>query len=190
MPVPGIRRSSQKKANQKSISTVLRMPAQDSSTRPYYKEVLIMARKIKNTVGKGKENINDPRDVAIVQDLLNLVPVASGGPYDWIKVDGIYGKQTEDAIYGFQKNAAGFKWPDCIVSPGAKTMLTLNGFERAAGTSFQISRWESNSVVSRNGTEIDMFYSIRNVKNGYTGMYWFGASGTKPPGCIKTMRCS
>jgi hypothetical protein len=141
-----------------------------------------MAKTLSGSVGEDKNGnglANKPADVAIVQDLLNIVPVASGGPADWINVDGIWGKKTKAGIMTFQKNAAGFKWPDGIVSPKAKTLLKLNEFESLGSRSFQISRWELRNITKRDNATIDRFYGIRDVKNGLTAMYWFGATGDR-----------
>ena len=71
-----------------------------------------------------------PTDVRTVQRLLNRFPVAEGGPFPKLAVDGIVGPLTDKAIGHFQA-----KWgltptfskkPDHIVDPGGKTIARLN----------------------------------------------------------------
>ena len=53
------------------------------------------------TVGEGGANI--ATDVAMVQYLLNCVPVSHGGPMRELKIDGFAGVVTTEAINHFQK---------------------------------------------------------------------------------------
>ena len=82
-----------------------------------------MAAEISASVGDSAHN--RPPDVRTVQDLLNRVPLTSGGPLPPLKVDGLcYGK-TLSAIEGFQKKGCGFKWPDRRIDPGGRTWNEL-----------------------------------------------------------------
>src|SRR5262249_9558596 len=66
------------------------------------------------------------------QELLNKVPVASGGPVPALKVDGLAWDKTNSAIKKFQKEFLHFKWPDGRVDPGGKTFQTLSAFDQPA----------------------------------------------------------
>jgi len=79
-------------------------------------------------VGVGGKNKAD--DVRTVQDLLNGVPAASGGPLLPLAVDGRIGPKTIGAILRFQK--AQFGWADGRVDPGGPTITRLGGFAARA----------------------------------------------------------
>jgi hypothetical protein len=67
-----------------------------------------------------------PEDVKIVQQLLNAVPAARGGPAVALAVDGLCGPKTHAAIVGYQNAALG--WSDGRVDPSGPTIRHLVGF--------------------------------------------------------------
>ena len=140
-----------------------------------------MARKISRSVGEGNVT-NSPGDVMIVQDLLNLVPRDSGGPFPLLKVDGLCFGKTNDAIKKFQRVAAGFQSPDGRVDPGGKTMLKLNEFEKGGSTQFQITRMEVSGLAEpRTSKTTDTFYLVVDRQRGQQAIYQFiGANRRKP----------
>jgi len=79
-------------------------------------------RQISAPVGLG--GANRPPDVVTVQELLNAVPPARGGPVPLLAVDGIAGPKTNAAIGRFQKQQLGFS--DARVDPGRQTLAALN----------------------------------------------------------------
>src|SRR5215470_18182997 len=81
------------------------------------------------SVGIGGKNKAD--DVRTVQDLLNGVPAASGGPLLPLAVDGLIGPKTIGAIQRFQK--AQFGWADGRVDPGGPTITRLRTFAKPRG---------------------------------------------------------
>lgn len=137
-----------------------------------------MPRKLQRSVGVGA--VNAAADVAVVQDLLNLVPVASGGPSPLLKVDGLCFGKTQDAIKAFQKRGAGFVTADGRVDPGGRTLLKLNEFEKNGSKQFQVLRMELGTLSTpRTGATSDRFYLIRDQKTGQQAIYFFSAAGTK-----------
>ncbi|MDD5296960.1 MAG: papain-like cysteine protease family protein [Rhodocyclaceae bacterium] len=100
-----------------------------------------MARTISQSIGQGGYNTSGA-DIKTIQELLNLVPPAEGGPAPKLAVDGLnHGtnwNHTIQAIHKFQK--AKFRgWSDGRVDPekfGGKTMTELNKYDKpsAPGT--------------------------------------------------------
>jgi peptidoglycan hydrolase-like protein with peptidoglycan-binding domain len=82
---------------------------------------VITTRPIKSTVGGFANAPTD--DTLIVQQMLNAIPAASGGPVVALKVDGICGPKTRAAISRFQSRNLGFS--DGRVDPGGKTIRVL-----------------------------------------------------------------
>lgn len=81
-----------------------------------------MAKTISASVGFG--GANRFADVQTVQDLLNQIGVAQGGPAPPLAVDGLVGPKTTGAIRKFQQ--AQFGWNDGRVDPNNKTITRLN----------------------------------------------------------------
>jgi len=134
-------------------------------------------RSISHPVGANAPN--HQADVSVVQDLLDIVPVAQGGPHALLKVDGIMGPKTLHAIREFQHRGCGFHWPDGRVDPGGKTIQHLQ--EKAASygeTGFWISRFELRDLaVPRTSQTDDTFYEIGGERSGRRGVYWFAPPG-------------
>src|ERR1035441_3989126 len=74
------------------------------------------------SVGFGGANRRN--DVVLIQSLLNLVPSASGGSTNPLKVDGIVGPLTIGAIRRFQSANLGFS--DGRGHPGGQTLARLS----------------------------------------------------------------
>jgi hypothetical protein len=87
------------------------------------------AASISAAVGIGGKNRAD--DVRTVQDLLNQVPTASGGPVPLLVVDGLIGPKTNAAIRRFQKAQLG--WADSRVDPNGPTIARLGNFAKRSG---------------------------------------------------------
>lgn len=84
-----------------------------------------MTRQITSRVGmKGAENF--PADVRTIQELLNKIPPASGGPKMPLILDGICGENTKRAIQDFQLRHFGWQLADGRVDPGRSTLAKLN----------------------------------------------------------------
>ena len=83
---------------------------------------------IMTSVGLG--GMNNPMDVATVQYLLNCVPISHGGPIRELKIDGIVGVFTIQAINRFQNSH--FGWSDGRVDTeqsGGVTIVELKEYD-------------------------------------------------------------
>jgi hypothetical protein len=72
---------------------------------------------------------NMAQDVVNVQELLNMVPAAEGGPAPPLDVDGLCGPKTIAAIQKFQLAHFGWHGADGRVDPGGPTLAKLNEYE-------------------------------------------------------------
>lgn len=90
-----------------------------------------MAKSISASVGR-QAGKNRADDVITIQQLLDQVPLDSGGPVPALKVDGICGPKTGDAIQKFQLKHFGWKLADGRVDPGGPTLEKLNEFDTPA----------------------------------------------------------
>lgn len=79
--------------------------------------------------GKATGAGNLDSDVRAIQKLLNKIPVAEAGPSPVLKVDGLAGKKTQDAIQKFQLKRFGWKGADARVDPKGQTLAAMNEFE-------------------------------------------------------------
>lgn len=84
-----------------------------------------MAKSIRAPVGRG--GVNQAPDVRTVQELLNGVPPAWGGPTPKLALDGLIGPKTIGAIGDFQTTQFGTVFQaDFRVDPGQMTITRLN----------------------------------------------------------------
>lgn len=79
---------------------------------------------IASSVGRASRNNLD--DVFSIQQLLNNVSVADGGPAPSLVLDGLCGPKTQHAIQTFQLHHFGFRGADGRVEPGKQTLARLN----------------------------------------------------------------
>jgi peptidoglycan hydrolase-like protein with peptidoglycan-binding domain len=77
---------------------------------------------------------NRPSDVKVVQELLNRVPSAAGGPTPLLTVDSLCGPRTVEAIQKFQVKQLGWTLADGRVDPGGPTLQKLNELGGTGGT--------------------------------------------------------
>ncbi len=92
-----------------------------------------MAKSIVASVGTG--GVNRSGDIITVQELLNRVPIAAGGPSTPLEVDGKTGTKnwgrTANQIVTFQFKC--FGWQDGKIDPGGKTWIRLVSYEGQGG---------------------------------------------------------
>jgi hypothetical protein len=91
-----------------------------------------MAQIIAASVGR-LGGLNRPPDVKVVQELLNRVPSAAGGPYPLLAVDSVCGPRTVDAIQKFQVQQLGWGKADGRVDPNGPTFQKLNELSGPTG---------------------------------------------------------
>lgn len=89
-----------------------------------------MAQRIGASVGRG--GVNRPADVMIIQNLLNKVGPASGGPNTRLSVDGVCSAMTTEAIRKFQIRQFGPAGANGRVDPAGRTLAKLNDFDDGA----------------------------------------------------------
>jgi peptidoglycan hydrolase-like protein with peptidoglycan-binding domain len=153
-----------------------------------------MARRITQCVGLGCKL--QSLDVETVQELLNGVLPAFGGPAVKLKVDGICGPKTQAAINNFQMKQFGFKGTDGRVDPNKQTMQKLNELSFGTidppivppgplpsilpeSTRFVIHRMASET--SFGGLPEELFFHITDMVNGFIGIYFLQPSGQPLP---------
>jgi hypothetical protein len=74
----------------------------------------------------GINSTNLVNDVTVIQDALNRVSPAGGGPSPLLVVDGICGSKTKNAIQQFQLKQFGWSGADGKINPGGQTITRLN----------------------------------------------------------------
>jgi hypothetical protein len=136
-------------------------------------------RDINNSVGNLGRNLHD--DVVAVQEMLNDVPMAEGGSYTKLKVDGACRDRTIGAIQKFQLHHFGWSGADGLVEPQKQTHRKLNEYYGAnlKSTQFTITR----SVVDRIGaewewevvqSEQEWYYKVEDNSGSRAAIYWHG----------------
>jgi peptidoglycan hydrolase-like protein with peptidoglycan-binding domain len=76
------------------------------------------------SVGRGGRNLRE--DVSAIQNALNQMDLANGGPVAPLVVDGLVGPKTMGAIERFQSVQFPAKFADGRVDPGQRTVQRLN----------------------------------------------------------------
>ena len=89
--------------------------------------------KITFPVGMGAKSKNLASDVTIIQDLLNRIDPALGGPNVPLKIDGICGPKTQGAIQSFQLKHFGWSGADGRVDPGGRTLAKMEEVAKPVG---------------------------------------------------------
>ena len=74
----------------------------------------------------GINGINLEGDVFFVQSALNSYAKKYASNTFLLKIDGICGDKTIQAIYNFQKNHVGIETPDARIDPNGKTLRYLD----------------------------------------------------------------
>ena len=77
-------------------------------------------------VGQGPKAKNLNPDVRTIQQALNKISIAQGGPKVALVVDGKCGPKTNKAITDFQLRQFGIKGADGLIEPGKQTINRLN----------------------------------------------------------------
>jgi len=137
--------------------------------------------------------VNRPEDVRTIQQLLNLVPHADGGPLQELDEDGICGRKTNGAIEKLQAGKWGWRRVTTKISPGDPTWQLLLTYDKSSpavpavqqpppdppkqvSTSFSI--WLSAHPGQRLD-EKNLFFLITDMSNQVKALYYFG--GIAPP---------
>jgi hypothetical protein len=109
-----------------------------------------VAKSITASVGR-MGGINRVPDVKAVQELLNQVPVTSGGPSTKLGVTGTCGADTVAAIQRFQLHHFGLSGADGRVDPGGRTLAKLNEFDAPGSPATPVARQVFGTIVEVQG---------------------------------------
>lgn len=146
--------------------------------------------RIKESVGiNGK---NRPDDVVAVQGLLNRIAPANGGPAVKLKVDGIAGPKTRNAIQTFQLKHFGWPGADGRVDPDGPTLAKLNELAAPASPPSPPASVVSGSFFVRQATaaallvnpQNDFFFEVQDAGGKQRVRYVFVPIGRPLPGFI------
>ena len=141
-----------------------------------------MAKTITAAVGRMGAP-NRPEDVKTVQQLLNKVPVPSGGPKPLLEPDGLCGQKTIGAIQAFQLRYFGWPGTDGRVDPNGPTLAKLNEFDGAPPSVTPSARTLAMRRVGPSGVFVDpdrpdeWFFEVSDpAQTGTSAVYHFGQS--------------
>jgi hypothetical protein len=154
-----------------------------------------LAKTIVGSVGINGNNL--PGDVKTVQELLNKVPLSSGGPSPLLVVDSVCGQKTKDAIQKFQLKQFGWSGADGRVDPYGQTLAKLNQYDTSVTPPPPEQTLEPKStkwIIQRCGTKTifcpepnEMFFRVLDATNALAALYWFGQTGQSvPAGSVST----
>jgi hypothetical protein len=141
----------------------------------------------------GLRGVNRKEDVRTIQELLNLVPHAEGGPLEELAEDGICGRKTNGAIEKLQARNWGWKRVTTKVSQGDPTWLLLLTYDQSSqpvpvvtppppDPPKLVSRSFFIWIAARPGqhlNEKNLFFLITDISNQTKALYYFG--GIDPP---------
>lgn len=77
------------------------------------------------TTSVGRSGVNSKEDVLFVQSALNAYAKKYASNTFLLKVDGICGEDTTQAIFNFQKNHVGIAVPSARIDPNGRTLCYL-----------------------------------------------------------------
>lgn len=77
----------------------------------------------------GSSGVNNKEDVLFVQSALNAYAKKHASNTFLLKVDGICGDDTTQAIFNFQKNHVGIAYPNARIDPRGRTLNYLIGHQ-------------------------------------------------------------
>lgn len=151
-------------------------------------------KKILSSVGLRGVNRRD--DVRRVQELLNLVPHADGGPLTKLATDGLCGRKTNGAIEKLQAHERGWRRVTTRVEPDSPTWKLLQGYDQVAQSSAGAAAPQPPKVVGcrfiimmaaspgqQLDTNTDNFYFLIMDQANQTqkALYYFGNMDVPPP---------
>ena len=141
-----------------------------------------MKRSIEKPVGINGHN--KVADVITIQEALDDVIPAEGGPNPLLTIDGKCGPKTKKAIQEFQLKHFGWKLADGRVDPDGPTLAKLNEIANRNPTSnfFLVQQAKPSGTLLRSRPS-DWFFHIEQVISAHpfpSGMFWFGRPGAAP----------
>lgn len=97
------------------------------------------------TTSVGRGGVNCKEDVLFVQSALNAYAKKHASNTFLLKIDGICGEKTTQAIFNFQKNHVGIAIPSARIDPQGRTLHYLTAHQphlNASRYQTQIKRLE------------------------------------------------
>lgn len=136
----------------------------------------------------GLRGVNRKDDVRTIQELLNLVPHAQGGPLKELDEDGICGRQTNGAIEKVQARKWGWHRVTTKVSQGDGTWQLLLSYDQSSKPGQadaapppdppkQVSTSFSIWIAAHPGQLLDaknFYFLITDQSNQTKALYYFG----------------
>jgi hypothetical protein len=136
---------------------------------------------ISQPVGTGPKSRNLPDDVRAVQELFNRIARDKGGPSVPLKVDGICGPKTNNAIQVFQQKQFGWAGADGRVDPAGQTLVQMNQLATPTGPTgptgpvkvmgVAVSQGSTKPFVDNDFT--DFFFRFGDPITGQAALYCF-----------------
>jgi hypothetical protein len=154
-------------------------------------------RQISGSVGL--HGVNRKEDVRTIQELLNQVPHAEGGPLKELGEDGLCGRNTNGAIEKLQARKWGWHRVTTKVSPGDATWQLLLSYDHSSQPGSvqvpavqqpppelpkQVSRSFSIWIAARPGQLLDaanLYFLITDETNQTKALYYLGNLNPPPP---------
>jgi hypothetical protein len=153
-------------------------------------------RQISGSVGL--RGVNRKDDVRTIQELLNLVPHAAGGPLEELDEDGICGRKTNGAIEKLQARKWGWQRVTTRVSPGDPTWQLLLSYDQPSQAAAVqavapppppdppklVSRLFSVWIAARPSQRLDqknLYFLVTDQSNQIKALYYFGGMNSPPP---------
>lgn len=147
-----------------------------------------MSRTIERSVGR--RGANRYNDTKTIQQMLNNVPVSTGGPAPPLDDDGDCGKLTKGAIFNFQLTNFGWQGADGRVDPGHATLTMLQIYDDIANKTKEPPKpkipepprsHDTNQFLVRpavfktpfGSKESDWFFEFVAIPHQHTGIYYF-----------------
>jgi hypothetical protein len=144
----------------------------------------------------GLKGYNNRDDVRTVQELLNMVPHADGGPLKKLDADGICGRLTNGAIEKLQAHEWGWTRVDTRVDPNGPTLKLLQSYDKPqtavvappkpvppkiVSTRFIVMMAaKAREAINPNGE--NFYFQVIDERNqSQQAVYHFGNVNTPPP---------
>lgn len=153
-----------------------------------------MSRTIQQSVGRNGANRHE--DTKLVQQLLNSVPLAVGGPDPKLAVNGICDDRTQSAIFDFEFKNWGHKGADGRVEPSSVTLKMLQIYEETAEdlkqpaaipeppAAHKTAKFLVRPAVAKTPfgqQDTDWFFEVKSVPYQHTGIYYLQRPGSVCP---------
>ncbi|WP_296700136.1 peptidoglycan-binding domain-containing protein [Thiocapsa sp. UBA6158] len=134
--------------------------------------------KITFPVGMGAKSKNLASDVTIIQDLLNRIDPALGGPNVPLKIDGICGPKTQGAIQSFQLKHFGWSGADGRVDPGGRTLAKMEEVAKPVGPVLvgAVEVFQAGNKTFVDNAYTDFFFRFKSQTRSHSVLYYFSPS--------------